>query len=260
MGSGHFSNNMQSVYLILVLVLGVLSQEQEGPKPPPSAGLCLDPQMMSAVCTINTVIGVKMETAHMNCVAAEQTQDRKRKGKPKGKGKGKNKGKGKKRCDVDLDSVSEFFADVWEKKACVLKEVGWVNDAGEYVPDNIMADIGTLDPRMREGMADTRELCANETASVTIESMLAGEDFVQAEIITADAPVTDDDDCKIKDLDQEKVVEIEDSLKKLSYIACIHGNFMTTCGNFIMEQMAEMVRYMTEGGFTSLPSQNTTVA
>merc|ERR1719228_1295028 len=248
---------MKTVYLLLVLALVVLSKEQEGQKPPSSAGLCLDPQMMSAVCTINTALGLKMETAHMNCVAAGQTQDRKRKRKPKGKGNGKNKGK--KRCDVDLDSVSEFFADVWEKKACVLKEVGWVNDAGEYVPDNIMADIGTLDPRMREGMADTKELCANETASVTIESMLAGEDFVQAEIITGDAPVTADDDCKIKDLDQEKVVEIEDSLKKLSYIACIHGNFMTTCGNFIMEQMAEMVRYMTEGSLTSLPSQNTTV-
>ena len=32
------------------------------------------------------------------------------------------KGKGKK-CDVDLDSLKEFFAGVWEKKACILKQV-----------------------------------------------------------------------------------------------------------------------------------------
>merc|ERR1712236_60324 len=169
MGSGYFSNNMKTVYLLLVLALVALSKEQEG------------------------------------------------------------------------------------------QEVGWINDTGEYVPDNIMTDIGTLDPRMSEGMADTRDMCANETASVTIESMLSGKDFVQAEIVNEDAPVTADDDCKIKDLDQEKVAEIEDSLKKLSYIACVHENFMTTCGNFILEQMAEMVKYMTEGGFTSLPSMNTTM-
>jgi hypothetical protein len=80
--------------------------------------------MMSAVCTINTDIGLKMEQAHMKCAAAAQVEERKKKNKGKGKGKGKNKGKGKgKKCDVDLDTLDVFFAGVWEKKACILKEV-----------------------------------------------------------------------------------------------------------------------------------------
>ena len=133
-----------------------------------------------------------------------------------------------------------------------------MSQEGEIVPDNIMAGIATLDVRMSEGLSDTKDLCAAESANVTIESMFSGEEFVQAEIQTEDAPVTADDDCKITNLDQEKVAAIEDSLKKLSYIACVHGNFMTACGNFILEQMGEMVRYMTEGGFTSVSAMNVT--
>ena len=135
-----------------------------------------------------------------------------------------------------------------------------MDQEGEIVPDNIMAGIATLDARMSEGLSDTQELCTAESANVTIESMFAGEDFVQVEIQTEDAPVTADDDCKVEKLDQEKVAAIEGSLKKLSYVACVHGNFMTACGNFILSQMGDMVRYMTEGGFTSLPAKNMTQA
>ena len=142
----------------------------------------------------------------------------------------------------------------------MILKVGWVSQDGEIVPDNIMAGIATLDPRMSEGLSDTKELCGAESANVTIESTFSGEEFVDVVIQTEDAPVTTDDDCKIEKLDQEKVAAIEDSLKKLSYVACVHGNFMTACGNFILEQMGDMVRYMTEGGFTSLPVQNMTQA
>merc|ERR1712042_107100 len=256
MGSSLYSRNMNIFYISLVIV-GVTAQQNGDQMPPTPSGLCLDPRMMSAVCTINTEIGMKMEQAHFNCAAASEVQERKKKNKNKGKGKGKGKGK---RCDVDLDTIDEFFADVWQKKACILKEVGWVSQEGEIIPDNIMAGIATLDPRLSEGLSDTKELCGSEAANVTIESMFSGEDFVQVEIQAEDAPLTADDDCKVEKLDEEKVAAIESSLKKLSYVACVHGNFMTACGNFILEQMGEMVRYMTEGGFTSLPARNSTTA
>ena len=142
----------------------------------------------------------------------------------------------------------------------MILKVGWVSQEGEIVPDNIMAGIATLDPRMSEGLSDTKELCGAESANVTIESMFSREEFVDVVIQTEEAPVTTDDDCKIEKLEQEKVAAIEDSLKKLSYVACVHGNFMMACGNFILKQMGDMVRYMTEGGFTSLPVQNMTQA
>ena len=217
-----------------------------------------------------------MEQAHLQCAAAAQVQERKKKKKgKKNKGNGGKKGNGKgKKCDVDLDTLDEFFADVWQKKACILKKVqlkdksksfdmkctkvGWVTQKGEIAPENIMAGIATLDPRLSEGLSDTEELCGAEAANVTIESMFSGEDFVQVEIQAEDAPLTSDDDCKVEKLDEEKVARIEESLKKLSYVACVHGNFMTACGNFILDQMSEMVQYMTEGGFTSLPAKNNT--
>merc|ERR1712212_723102 len=259
MGSILYSSNMNIFFLYISLFLAVTTAQKNDDQipPPPPQGLCLDPRMMSAVCTINTEIGSKMEHAHLQCAAAAQIQERKKKKNNK-KNKGK-KGKGK-RCDVDLDTLDDFFADVWQKKACILKKVGWVSQNGEIAPDNIMAGIATLDPRLSEGLSDTKELCGAETANVTIESMFSGEDFVQAEIQDENAPLTSDDDCKVEKLDEEKVASIEESLKKLSYVACVHGNFMTACGNFILEQMSEMVQYMTKGGFTSLPAKNSNKA
>merc|ERR1719315_724481 len=105
--------------LYISLILAVTTAQKNGGQlpPPPPPGLCLDPRMMSAVCTINTEIGSRMEQAHLQCAAAAQVQERKKK-----KNNKKNKGK---RCDVDLDTLDEFFADVWQKKACILKKVGW---------------------------------------------------------------------------------------------------------------------------------------
>merc|ERR1711887_87253 len=259
MGSILYYSNMAIFCLYLSFILAVTTAQKDSGQlpPPPPPGLCLDPKMMSAVCTINTEIGSRMEQAHLQCAAAAQVQERKKKKNNK-KNKGK-KGKGKK-CDVDLDTLDEFFADVWQKKACILKKVGWVTQKGDIAPDDIMAGIATLDPRLSEGLSDTKELCGAEAANVTIESMFSGEDFVQVEIQAENAPLTSDDDCKVEKLDEEKVRSIEESLKKLSYVACVHGNFMTACGNFILDQMSEMVHYMTEGGFTSLPAKNSTKA
>merc|ERR1712168_266440 len=174
MGSILFFSNMNIFCLYLSLALAVTTAQKNGGQiPPPPQGLCLDPRMMSAVCTINTEIGSKMEEARLQCAAAAQVQERKKKKNKKNKGK---KGKGK-RCDVDLDTLDEFFADVWQKKACILRKVGWVSQEGEIAADNIMAGIATLDPRLSEGLSDTKDLCGAEAANVTIESMFSGEDL-----------------------------------------------------------------------------------
>jgi hypothetical protein len=33
---------------------------------------------------------------------------------------------------------------------------------------------------------------------------------------------------------QDKLGEIESYLKKLAFVSCVHENFMTGCGNFIL--------------------------
>merc|ERR1712179_393255 len=93
------------------LILAVTTAQKNGGQlpPPPPPGLCLDPKMMSAVCTINTEIGSRMEQAHLQCAAAAQVQERKKKKNNK-KNKGK-KGKGKK-CDVDILKV-DFRRPSW---------------------------------------------------------------------------------------------------------------------------------------------------
>jgi len=249
-------------FFLVLCCLCVIAQSQNDS--PPDGGLCLDPSMMSAVCTINTKIGLEMEQAHLKCASTANAESRKRrKNKNKNKGKKGKNGKSKQGCDVDLDVLDEFFADVWEKKSCILKEVGWVSTEGVILSDNIMESINSLDSTLSESLADTKELCEAQTRNVTIESMFSGEEFVEVAVQSENTPVATEADCKVEDLDQNAVASIEKSLKKLAYIACVHNNFMTACGNFILDQMEQMVTYMTEGGFTSLPptpSKNVTFA
>merc|ERR1711970_455692 len=81
MGSIIYSSNMNIFCLYLSLILAVTTAQKNGGQlpPPPPPGLCLDPRMMSAVCTINTEIGSRMEQAHLQCAAAAQVQVRKEK-------------------------------------------------------------------------------------------------------------------------------------------------------------------------------------
>merc|ERR1719309_1704600 len=60
---------------------------------PREQGVCLEPDMMAAVCTINTDIGAKMDAAH-----AEMATMRRRKNKKGGK---KNKNK----CVIDFGII-----------------------------------------------------------------------------------------------------------------------------------------------------------
>merc|ERR1711872_127469 len=83
---------MKTLFLLPLFILK--GSALEGQMPQTNGGLCLDPQMMSAVCTINTQIGTTMEEAHLKCAAAAQVEERKKKNKKnKKKNKGKNKGK-----------------------------------------------------------------------------------------------------------------------------------------------------------------------
>merc|ERR1712059_149497 len=97
-------------------------------------------------------------------------------GGPKAKAK-------RKRCGrVNLDLLADFFQDIWDKKSCILKEVGWVDEDGEFQPDNIMADINTLDPRLSSGLNDTEELCTSRAEDMTVQTMFQSDIFGEAEM------------------------------------------------------------------------------
>ena len=57
--------------------------------------------------------------------------------------------------------LSDVIGGVWEKKACILREVGWVGQEDDTIlAAAVMADIGTLSPTLSMGLADTEELCS----------------------------------------------------------------------------------------------------
>merc|ERR1712080_499098 len=81
---------------------------------PKEKGLCLEPEMMAAVCTADTEIGMKFMEAHKKCTKdeGETVSSRRRKGKRGKKAKKAKKSKGAKKaskegekCEVDFDQV-----------------------------------------------------------------------------------------------------------------------------------------------------------
>jgi len=204
---------------------------------PREQGVCLEPDMMAAVCTINTDIGAKMEAAHAKCAAAanaEMATMRRRKNKKGGK---KNKNK----CVIDFGIIQGFFNKVWGMKACVFKEVGWVSAEGDINRDAIMESLNTLPNELATGLSDTESLCMNRSMDATLENIFASDEF------GAKAEMTDGaknpDNCKLKVTD-EQLLDIEITLQKLAFFRCVHENFMEGCGNFILNKIGSMVEEM----------------
>merc|ERR1712002_62205 len=252
---------LESIMILTLLLSSSLSVSAQGP---PDHSLCLDPVMMSAVCSFNTDIGRKMESAHIKCNQDEEEPTteapifqplpmavtRRRRCK-----NGRCK---KRRCGkVDLDVLSQFFGTVWTRKACILKEVGWVNEEDVILPDAIMADISTLPPVLSSGLTDTKDVCMERAANMTVKTMFESPEFAMEEMDDDQNVVAQQaEKCKLKNLDQEKLGEIEKYLKKLAFVTCVNENFMTGCGNFILGNVQDMLAKMVQ---EAQQSQETTV-
>jgi hypothetical protein len=213
-------------------------------------GVCLDPKMMAAMCTYNSAIGDKMTEAHDAC----EVESRRRQGRPgPGKGgKGYN-GKGKENkeeeetCGIDFEKISGFFSDVWEAKACVLRQVGWLDADDSLNLGQLEEDLSSLPAALSAGLADTQELCMNRTSEVTLEGLFSSEEFgASSEMDRHSEP-----DCKPQ-VNPEQLMGIEMNLQKLAFFRCVHENFMDGCGNYILETAGQMM--MEQGVAASTPA------
>merc|ERR1711962_1350573 len=121
---------MTAVYVVVLSTCTVSALKFDQDK-----GIYLDPHMMSAICTHHSEIGEKMEMAHEKCNGGEE-EDENSQGKEQS---GWSDHRREDTCAVDFGLVFDFFNAVWEKKACVLREAGWVDEAGNILAAAIAA-------------------------------------------------------------------------------------------------------------------------
>jgi len=208
-------------------------------------GLCLDPKMMAAMCTYNSAIGDKMTVAHDNCAA----ESRKSRGHGKGKGKGRNSNNGNEEtCGIDFGKIEEFFEDVWENKACILREVGWLDAEDNLHMDQLEEDIASLPGALAQGLSDTHDLCFNRTSDVTLEGLFSSDEFGESIEMGDGSEV---EECTPQ-VNPEQLLAIELNLQKLAFFRCVHENFMNGCGNYILEVAQQMM--MEQGVTTPAPA------
>jgi len=232
------------------VVVAVTAFQYEDPE---EKGVYLNPHMMAAMCTFGSDIGDKMELAHRKCSGENEGKGKdtgkwkgkdtgKWKGKDNGKWKGKGNGKGlggsggwrnteEDDCSLDLYLLIQFFTDVWDKKACVLKEAGWLDEEGMVLDSAIMADISSLPDALAQGLVDTRDLCRNRSMEATLEHVFQGQEEGMEE--------GESNNCVPK-VDPAELVELELVLQKLTFFRCVHENFMEGCGNYILQAVQSM--------------------
>merc|ERR1711872_112624 len=221
----------------LVFVSAVCAREPFNGPQRDEKGIYLDTRMMTAMCTYNTEIGDKMEKAHKDCNlgAEEETVNRRQEN-------GQGQGNGQGNCEVDFDNVAEFFDRVWEKKACVLREVGWVEEGDAVNGTNMMNDIATLPPALAAGLVDTRDLCINRSMEATLENLFTSEEFGATANLNNQNNSTDEE-CRINP-DPQTLLDIEITLQKLAFFRCVHENFLEGCGNYVLGAVNEMLMEM----------------
>jgi len=225
---------------------------------PKEKGLCLEPEMMAAVCTADTEIGMKFMEAHKKCTndEGETVSNRRRKGRRGKKAKKAKKSKGAKKaskegdkCEVDFDQVIGFFEEFWANNSCILKEVGWVNDQDETNMEMINDDLASLPEFITVGMKDTSSMCTARAENATIENIFGGDQFPADPVIenrsgsgssSSSSSSSSSEECS-PEFDESELSQLEEVLQKLAFFRCVHENFMEACGNYILGQITGLM-------------------
>jgi hypothetical protein len=177
------------------------------------AGFCLDHKTTGAICLAGSSLAEKMPAAFETCFGGEEVAAGRRRGNGGGRGKGGKRGPRCPSFDKIMSKVEEKFAG----EACVLKQLGWIDEEGNDLKDTIMADIATLNEGVQAGLSDNTEECVGKI----MEEM----DGKYAK-------------CADKYTDEEKATLEEVGVKIASYM-CFMGQFKDACGSFIKSEYVE---------------------
>merc|ERR1719339_473921 len=181
-----------------------------------SEGLCMDTDMLHAMCIMGSPFEQKMESALMACSNDEVTTMRARK-QP-----GKNQ-----RCPSFKIVMSEIEDDFAEE-ACVLFNLGWIDEQGNPNDTATMADIMTLEPALLEKMSE------DEVTSCTVKKL-------------AKSPMAKK--CA-KKYNEKQQAKLEEAAGGIVGFRCFMAHFTDACREFVTETYIEpfLIEVFNQGG------------
>ena len=107
--------------------------------------------------------------------------------------------------------VEEEFSD----EGCVLHEIGWIDEDGNMMEDNVHADLATLNEGVQAGLSeDEVHQCVEDKLAAMAEEH--GHCFDQ--------------------YDAEQTAILEDLGVKITGFKCFMGMFEDACGNYIQTE------------------------
>ncbi len=191
------------------------------------AGFCLDHKTTGAICLAGSSLADKMPAAFEACFGGEVAAAGRRRGNG-GRGKGGKKGPRCPSFDKIMGKVQEKFAD----EACVLKQLGWIDEEGNELKDAIEADIATLNEKVQFGISE-------EGVEECVAEIMEEMDGKYAK-------------CADKYTEEEKAT-LEEVGVKIASFKCFMGMFKESCGNFIkVEYVEPLVASLTSATATTV--------
>ena len=178
------------------------------------AGFCLDHKTTGAICLAGSSLAEKMPAAFEACFGGEVAAAGRRRGNGGGRGKGGKRGPRCPSFDKIMSKVQEKFAD----EACVLKQLGWIDEEGNELQDAIEADIATLNEGVQAGISE-------EGVEECVAEIMEEMDGKYAK-------------CADKYTEEEKAT-LEEVGVKIASFKCFMGMFKESCGNFIKSEYVE---------------------
>merc|ERR1712127_183718 len=117
-------------------------------------------------CSAGTAFGMKFTSALALCMEGGEEER-------KGKGKGKGKGKPGKTCP-SVEDIMEKLEGEMAEDMCVLSNLGWLDEQGEFVEDVFGTDIATLPANVAGNITeDAISECAAEMLEMWGEDPVA---------------------------------------------------------------------------------------
>jgi len=202
-------------------------------------GVCLSTDMMSTMCMINSDIGTRIVLAQRSC--DEKFSDHEI--PSSGKVKPTLSTDEKDRCSVNFGLIQQFFNHLWERKSCVFRQVGWVDEEDQILTESVAESLNSLPGSLANGLADTDNLCLNRSMDATLENLFASDQFESSSEINGLHGENMKEECLIG-VDNQQLLEIEITLQKLAFFRCVHDNFLSGCGNYILQGLRSMVKEM----------------
>merc|ERR1719184_108165 len=214
---------MSLLYLLFIAAASSSKFPKEGAMP---GGLCFDEGEVALACTAGTELGAKLGMAMESCAREENTtttttMDSKKEKPCRGRRCGN---KVAKKCP-SVEAIKKNMGEHMKDDLCILKKLGWIDDAGEAIEEVMSGDIMTLPTAVSAQLSEEKvSACAEKHASKMSKKMAKKHKKCAQKYSTED------------------VAQLKDLGMKAAGYKCFQRQFAKSCQGFVKEQIYDFYK------------------